>query len=229
MPGPEALNGPDIDYTPQYLNPQWGPVGLSRLKFPEEVRAAGSPPNPNSYFSIDPPVHPTGDDIVMTDVLSMDIKAAWFWNPNFNTPPSQINPLTGQPGIGNYGTSPPNAPAVQPGVVLPSVFVGSNMDEPFWDLPMSKLTPIQSNPNAHAYRPNGSTPASRSWCRTRRPIRPTGTRRGRSARRTQASGFLTSGTTAVPLRINVRALQIKLRVWDPRAEQARQATILSEV
>ena len=45
----------------------------------------------------------------------------------------------------------------------------------------------------------------------------------------KSPGFLSQNQTTVPSRINVRALQIKLRVWDARAEQARQATIISEV
>jgi hypothetical protein len=47
--------------------------------------------------------------------------------------------------------------------------------------------------------------------------------------------FLTPSSSAFaqyanpPLRINVRTVQIKIRVYDPKAEQARQITIVQEL
>lgn len=229
MPGPEALNGPDVDFTPQFINPQWPPVGVKRLKFPEEMRAPTDPPNPDSYHP-EFRVHPTGDDILMVDVISMDIKAAWFNNESFNQTVATLYPprppLFLQP-------SPAAAPAVQPGVILPSIFAGGNMDEPFWDLPFSFLQP--GNPLPPRWFDTGThklnpfpiiEPADWDY--------PGSFAAGQQIGNTQ--GFLTpaqqpSGprSTTVPTRINLRALQIKLRVWNPRAEQARQVTFIVEV
>jgi hypothetical protein len=203
MPGPEALNLPDLDYTPVYQGVSQTPQYVPRM--PLQPRLT------------------TGDDIVIGDVISFDVKAAWFSNANFNTPPSQINPLTGQPGIGNLGTSPPS-----------NTMAVGNMDEPFDDLPRSKLTPAQSNPSA----PPAAPPLAPNLFDTgtlRLPFVPPADppdwdQPGAfSATAPVTAGFLTSGATTVPLRVNLRALQIKLRVWDVRAEQARQATIVVEI
>ena len=44
-------------------------------------------------------------------------------------------------------------------------------------------------------------------------------------------GFLTPVVNPVPSRINIRGLQIKIRIWDKKAEpgQARQVTIINEI
>jgi prepilin-type N-terminal cleavage/methylation domain-containing protein len=221
MPGPEALNAPDVDYTPTF--PPFNsnqPTYVKRLKFPEEV------PDPTAYLP-DYQVHPTGDDIVMTDVLSMDIKAAWFFNPAFDNLVQSTYPYPQFP----Y-PSPPNAPPIQPALTQPppsnaalvlppsSVFAGMNMDEPFWDLQPSLLAPGNArwfDTGKAKLVPFPQTDPS-DWDNP-----------GTFGPAPQSPGFLTPGTTTVPTRINVRALQIKFRVWDPRAEQARQATIVSEV
>ena len=34
---------------------------------------------------------------------------------------------------------------------------------------------------------------------------------------------------SIPLRVRVRALQIKLRIWDPKSSQTRQMTIIQDL
>ncbi|HVK14040.1 MAG TPA: hypothetical protein VM597_35180, partial [Gemmataceae bacterium] len=46
---------------------------------------------------------------------------------------------------------------------------------------------------------------------------------------TTLAGSTTPHQLQPPLRVNVKSLQIKIRIWDPRAEQARQVTIVQEV
>jgi prepilin-type N-terminal cleavage/methylation domain-containing protein len=214
MPGPEALNLPDLDYTLVYAGQSPVPQYVERMA--QDLANRGLPLR-----------HPTGDDLVIGDVLSFDVKAAWFNNSTFNTPPA-LN------GVGNNGTSPPSN--VMANVSQNNPYYGGNMDEPFDDLPMSKLMPGgQNNPTApgNGYR-MFDTGTLRLKIPLSPPIPPTvydppdwdqpGTFTA-----PLSTGFLTSGVSTVPLRINVRALQIKLRVWDPRAEAARQATIIVEI
>jgi len=200
MPGPEALNGPDLDYTPNFINPANQPTIVKRLRFPEEV------PDPQAYLP-EFPVHPTGDDIVMTDVISFDVKAAWFNNPRFEA----VRP----------GSSPACSPAFQPGQPLPIMAFG-NMDEPFSDLPFSVLRPGDGRAfDTGKQKLIPWLPPPNQW-----PVDPADWDQPEAG---TTPGFLTVNGTTVPSRINVRAIQIKLRIWDPRAEQARQATIISEV
>lgn len=152
--------------------------------------------------------HPTGDDIVMVDVLSMDIKAAWFNNPSLNlqSPPSP--PPGGLPGSSPAATG---------------MAVG-NTDEPFDDLPFSVLQPGRG---ATRCFDTGYQYDLIDWD-SPTPITAAGAS-GQYGFLTNQLGAPFGGINPVPLRINVRALQIKLRVWDPRAEQARQATVVTEV
>ena len=46
---------------------------------------------------------------------------------------------------------------------------------------------------------------------------------------TGGPGFLTAANDQVPLRINVRTVQIRLRVWDSKNNAARQMTIVQEI
>jgi prepilin-type N-terminal cleavage/methylation domain-containing protein len=167
MPGPEALNVPDID----------AQTGLSI------TRIGG-----NAWYSgLPPAASPAGDDIVMTDVTSCEIKAAWFNNVVYFNQSAGASPFPR-----SMGSAPPN------------------FDEPFDDLPQSTLQPqrlggrvfdtgTQNFPN--------TTAGPSDW----------------------GAPLLTPGSTTVPSRINIRAIQIKLRIWDPRVGQTRQATVEQEV
>jgi hypothetical protein len=156
--------------------------------------------NTNKSLRITATPHPTGDDVLMTDVISFEIKAAWFNNPSFNTPP----PFA--PGVA--GSSPP-------GDAMPL-----NSDEPFSDIPASTLNPTLGRTFDTWYQDNQT-----QWIDWESPL----------TYNPPYAGFLINTVAPPnagplpPLRINVRALQIKLRTWDPRAEQARQATVIQDL
>ena len=179
---------------------------MSSQKYPDVISpiisAAPSPPYPpNSFFAKVPGpellnivagsripsgvVHPTGDDILLTDVISFEVKAAWIYNPIFNsfTANSSSVPYFANPDF--------------------------NTDEPFSDLRPSTLRPSAGRHFDTGYQTDNidwDNPAPAS------------------------SGFLWANpANPIPSRINIRALQIKIRLWDPRAEQARQITIIQEV
>jgi hypothetical protein len=143
---------------------------------------------------------PTGDDVLLTDVLSFEIKAAWFANPSFDA----IRP-----------TSSPN---------VRSMALQGNLEEPFDDLP--QLAPA-AQPPAGPLNPNYALQrVFDTWY-----LAPglDGLDWGRPLMAAAGPGFLNQSPFQVPVRINVRALQIKLRIWDSRKEQARQVTIIQEI
>jgi type II secretory pathway pseudopilin PulG len=150
----------------------------------------------------------TGDDILITDVISFEIKAAWARNFEFNnrdTPAPQV--------FGLFGSSPDSLPMFNP-----QTGATVNSDAPFDDLPRSVLNPsIAAGPYPRAFDTwyRASTSDSIDWDR---PLSAPGT-----------PGFLSQRNDQPPLRINVRALQIKIRVWDAKAEQARQVTLIQEI
>lgn len=211
LPGPEALNLPDLDYTPVLLNPQNSPVPMMRFG------GMTMQPHPISGMAI--PTHPFGDDIVITDVISFDVKAAWFNNPVYNQLVA--------------GSSPFSSPAVQPGAALPTImanppgsfYFGQNMDEPFSDLFPSVLRPLDGRAFDTGTRTHFPPRDPSDWDHP-----------GPGAQQSSELGFLTQPQnaasppwTTVPTRINVRTLQIKLRVWNPKFQQARQVTLVVEI
>jgi prepilin-type N-terminal cleavage/methylation domain-containing protein len=159
-------------------------------------------------------VHPTGDDILLQDVISFEIKAAWFSNPLFN------NQQTGGFAI-NHPVYGPLGPST-----LPHTMGQGNSDEPFADLRPSVLQGPPTQPAFQRRFDTGLQSDVVDWDQ-------------QNANWNAAAltgGFLTPSMlmtpplqNPVPSRINVRVLQIKLRIWDPRAEQARQVTIVQEI
>jgi hypothetical protein len=157
----------------------------------------------------------TGGDILMTDVISFEVKAFWLHNPVLNR--------TSLPG--DYAGSSPDPALLQAGSLgrtHPWLFT----DAPFYDLPRPSINPIEAH----------------GWFDTCGPVHshfppPTGAK----VTYTRSDHIDWADLSSVwsadplhewlqpPLRINVRALQIKIRIWDPRAEKARQVTIIQEV
>ena len=156
-----------------------------------------------------PGVGVTGDDILITDVLSFEVKAAWLRNAKFN---NFDNPNPNGP-FGLYGSSPASQPLFNP-----ANNVTVNSDAPFDIIPQCVLN-NSGGPSGYLGQRvfdtwfNSSSSDTRDW-------------NNASA---QNNGLLAPGTVQPPLRINVRAVQIKIRVWDPKAEQARQITLAQEI
>ncbi len=138
----------------------------------------------------------TGDDILLTDVLSFEVKAAWLDNPLFN------NPNTG----GTQGSSPAAGAMAQP---------TNNTDAPFDNIPPTYLNTRVPAPQPRFFDTWYKSPNSDQidWDK---PSNANG-------------GFLMPNTEQPPLRINVRSIQIRLRVYDRKAEQARQVTMIQEI
>ncbi|HVK14021.1 MAG TPA: hypothetical protein VM597_35085 [Gemmataceae bacterium] len=157
----------------------------------------------------------TGSDILMTDVISFEVKATWYHNPILNVPSIP----------GDYGGTSPDPAQLQAGPLgrtHPWLFT----DGPFFDVPASS-----TNRGSYA-----------AWFDTWGPVQshyiPPDNRKVTYV----VSDYLDWADLSCvwspvalhkwlqpPLRVNVRALQIKIRIWDPRAEKARQVTIVQEV
>lgn len=128
----------------------------------------------------------TGEDILLTDVLSFEVKAAWFNSQSFNS--------------------------VAPGSSPASVTLPGNADDPFDNIPIPTLNPQ----SGHRLFDTHYKFADLDWDKAS----------------PQNNGFLAPFPLVqnqVPLRINVRALQIKIRVYDRKAEKTRQVTIIQEM
>jgi len=132
-------------------------------------------------------------------VISFEVRPAWIHNDSFNL---QVQNLAQNP---NLWPSP-----------RPEDMSQGNTDEPFSDL----RTPSFLNPAMYP----GPAGAFDTW----NTMETVPTDWDNPFGSPGANGFLVPGVTQPPTRINVRALQIKVRLWDPKAEQARQATIINE-
>ena len=149
----------------------------------------------------------TGDDVLMTDVLSFEIKLAWINNPSLNGYPS-----------------PQHAPLPSP--AAPNMVTNGNSDDPYADIPQ-----VPANP-ALALNPAPAFSGQRvfdTWYKHPQLADTIDWDRPQYNPTTGGNGFLTPNQGQPPLRINVRSIQIKLRVWDSKAEKARQVTIAQEL
>jgi len=184
-------------------NPAYPGNVIVRFRGPESVNR-----DPSLRIQFGPAVDslddltPTGDDVLLTDVISFEVRPAWIYNPVFNQLLANSSPV-------------------------PEDMSQGNSDEPFADLPPSGINPTYKDASGKSfgafdtwYDPAAVFGTEVNW----NDPNPQGT-----------DGFLyvnpanpITGATKPPHRINVRALQIKVRVWDPKAEQARQATIINE-
>lgn len=156
-----------------------------------------SPINP-----YDQTLNPThyGDDIVLTNVTSFEVKPTWDAGANVRSPRSgTVNSL-------QTTLNPTN-----PSTPIPDGSVGANRPNSEWpydDLPTISTLPysaVENNDPAYVGRRIFDT-----W--------------------TNATGWNTGQTTpsptAIPLRIRVTALQIKVRVFDPKNLLSRQVTFI---
>lgn len=163
----------------------------------------------------------SGGDILMTDVLSYEVKAAWISNPNFNIPG------------GLYSGSSPNPTQLPYVASVPAVVPSFHTDSPFYDLPRSTLNTAIVGNNRAIFDTWGKVQTYPTPPFPAPPIGPGTVNINDSVdwnkAETVAPGFLAPGVQQPPLRINMRALQIKIRIWDPKAQQARQVTIVQEI
>lgn len=163
----------------------------------------------------------TGGDILMTDVISFSVKAAWIRNPNLNVPGNGANDYA--------GTSPD--PAAFAGTSLGATHPWLFTDGPFYDLTRSPVNPTYERQGRF-----DTWGPVQTITNPQPPLTAAGTyAAGDYVNWDDPQSFLPTTDPNVPrqllppLRINVRAVQIQIRIWDPRAGQARQVTIVQEV
>jgi hypothetical protein len=159
---------------------------------------------------------PTGGDLLMTDVISFEVRAAWIHNPEMDLP-STANDYAGySPNPTRFQSNPSTL-----GTTHPSLFT----DGPFYDLPRSTVNlPYTQATQAVAAFDTWGPVIGGPPTATSTPVT-----LGDTLDWNDRTQFLQVSPLLPPLRINVRAVQIKIRIWDPRAEQARQVTIVQEI
>jgi type II secretory pathway pseudopilin PulG len=160
-----------------------------------------------------------GNDLILTDVISFEVKATWV----------------------------PYRSAVFPNERLPfpRTIAQGNTDAPFDDLPnfyYNPTTDTQSqNPGAGFIQVYKNTTFFNQRVRVYDTwgesvfLNPTNgapiTLNWDSPQRTAATqvGFMEQHEVQVPLRIRIQALQIKLRIWDVKTQTTRQVTLIQEI
>ena len=161
-------------------------MGLpSTLNTPDTIRFPGNRPPATSIQSTSSKV---GDDIVITNVLSFEVKATWM--------PGPAIPAT--PGS-------PFSPAVAP----PRTFIAPgvpNGDYPFDDLPFA------GGPN------DNPSIGPRTF--------DTMTNQGTTPNLPGFEWNAPGNVNSIPLRIRVLAVQVKIRVYDPKNKLTRQTTLV---
>jgi prepilin-type N-terminal cleavage/methylation domain-containing protein len=151
-----------------------------------------------------------GDDILLTDVLSFEIKVLWIPHPNkATTVPAPRPPLVNGPQTTSIDFPFDYLPKVNnPGdaTALPAVPAHPLNGQRVFDTWCSRdLTAAGGTPPTDYTAWNNYGPDS--------------------------TGPNTAAPTqnTVPLPIRVRALQIRLRIWDVKSQTARQVTIIQDV
>jgi type II secretory pathway pseudopilin PulG len=159
-----------------------GPLG----PYDGRYGAAGGTRRPPTWAEVGYGQAVRGEDILLTDVLSFEVKATGTPFPNHPGPAANWpRPLT----VDNF-------------TVL-------NADYPFDDLPAQGLNTEFNNMLARVFDTWQYDPAV-NW-------------------NDPALSFLTPGPRQVPLRIRIKALQIRLRVFDIKTQQTRQASLIQEM
>lgn len=182
----------------------------------------------------------TGDDILLTNVLSFEMK--FIWNaPNIN----EFTTLAKQPVVLNALTSPLNGQPVTASFAQNSTFLNDPTDWPFSDLPLdsSRITQPDGTtrtPNSTVAWPGVS--GQRSWDEdpplyfdtwyNPTTFAPTWSSPPADDRLNPMGGGINPAATLPnqpPLRIRIKAIQFKIRIWDDKTGQTRQITIMQEV
>lgn len=201
-------------------SPNPAPMGATyynvRLVSPSEAQKAhfALPAAPATAASL-PVQDDDGNDIIAVNVLSFEVKA---WYDGLPLPPSYPKRPTSYVNYNDNFRDPnhvwpgPGAPPALPQAMpwLNSTDNSAGSDWPFNDLPHD--TPVTTYPSRVFdtwYRTPGTEP---DWDAA--PLNP------------DPGGL---NTLQPPLRIRIKALQIKIRIWDPKTKQARQLTFVQEV
>jgi hypothetical protein len=160
---------------------------------------------------------------LLSDVISFEVKAVWATPtiPNTN-PPRSAGPDTGYSPAGSWTVPAPGG----------GVMSQPNTDVPFDYLPTPQW-PIQSNVNRQ-FSPAGVMVASNTALANAgyRVFDTWSSAAPLYAQTTPLNGWnnaFPNNQGCIPLRIRIKALQIQIRVWDRKSEQARQITIVQDM
>jgi len=138
-----------------------------------------------------------GDDIVLTNVTSFEVKPAWDAPQPLGSTPREARSTSG-----NVNRQLPAA--LTPGTAINDTFgTTANSDAPFDDLPtVTENTTLANQRVFDTWAP--LTGPAGSW----------------------NDGQTTPSANAIPLRIRVTALQVKIRVFDPKTLLSRQVSFI---
>jgi len=163
-----------------------------------ERRWGGKLGGTGTTFTSNPPgaapeTEKLGDDIIMTDVISFEVKASWK-ETNPASTPMPINPCHTTPAAATAG-----------------------IDFPFSDLPVGDNTVLNAT-GARVFD---------TWTDKDDPLASPGPA-GPYATSWNPGNAMGDQAYRIPLKIRITALQIHIRIWDAKLQQARQITIVQD-
>lgn len=244
---------------PLYAPPSYYPnetVTTDGSPAPRVSRTRGN----NSFTPINDPV---GNDVLLTDVVSFELKYLWDGPADFGnwSAKKTVHPGVYTPALVNVPFTSPSPPVAMyvrnsqgvydtpnpPLVNSPAVWPYS-ADWPFTDLPVCEsrcTTPDGTGTRVNKVRDAwpGSSGAGRYWDNEPthyfdtwykvsdlgRPYEPTWTSYPLDDRGTKSVNPLATLPNQPPLRVRIKAIQFKLRIYDAKTRQTRQITFMQEV
>ncbi|MFL5329638.1 MAG: PilW family protein [Gemmataceae bacterium] len=173
----------------------------------------------HSFYPLDPnDPNNGGDDVLLENVVSFDIRATWDVPTDSRIDRRTSGVTLPRPFVPTGPTKDYPAGSLQP-----------NMDYPFDDLP---VTPINfGNDTIRTLNPAGQ-PSPRvfdTWSLWRGDQSQASTYDHSLDRYEQGTSATVQSGVEIPLRIRVKAIQIRLRVWDTKTQQTRQITIVQDL
>lgn len=174
---------------------------------------------------------PDGADLLLTDVSDFEIKADWEWPddpafvPAYRSAKSTFtaNALL-SPDYPFDLLPPASLIGVNPSMRGRRVFdTWSSEEDP--DLEYSFGKPINKGQSKRLL--DGKAPNGKRWDKKNPSASNWGT--GSFVDSTANAGGGADPNYAMPLRIRVKALQIKIRIWDVKSQQSRQITIIQDL
>ncbi len=172
----------------------------------------GYPPlQENLPWGVGPASPLAGDDVILANVISFEVKVSWDPTPPMTYP----GPITE-----------PTDRAPLPSYVLPGLGAVSNSDYPFDYLPLSQRNQVFANRGIAVFdtwSQDANSQYGNPLFQYNGPFTVPSWRRFDNLQTGDQTG------ARIPLRIRPKAVLIRLRIWDAKAEQARQLTIIQDL
>jgi hypothetical protein len=190
------------------------PGDLSGMPYAFDADGRRRPPTLHEEYNFPYMASRWGDDVLLTDVVSFEIKAVWE--------AKGPNPTSGNGGTWNLPGMPPNYP---------------NTDAPFDYLPLPQWSVASQPPNSNTYYTGQNPPAvikpsNQQLLNQGYRVFDTWSSVGPYANTTPFTGWNNdnpNNPACIPLRVRIKALQIRITVWDRKSEQTRQITIVQDM